>query len=1150
MTNKILHVLSALVTRPSHNKFANRGAMLRAASIACAALLMLGTAISLHAQIRSGTITGTVTENTGAVVPNADVLVTETNTQVSYPTKTNKDGLYTVPYLAPGDYSVSITAANFEKFTVNAAHLNPAQILELDAKLTVGATTSVVQVTASQVQLQTEDSSISAITPASVIHIIPNPTNNPFQYENLQSGISPSSQSTTTSGSFGIGSSSREAYVGFGVNGQQGGENNVILDGLPIMGDGYNDPVIIPNLEGIQSIQIMADNFSAEYGHGAGIASVTTKSGTNQFHGLASYENRNEALMANTAGNKMQGVARPAFKVDDIGAAVAGPILKDKLFFSSSFHWLAHNYGTNEELTVPTALERIGDFGSTLISGVGGVPTPVNLFNPFSVTTINSNLYQRAEYPKSTNCNQEVYPGANIYGCGDMIPSPSPYGLKILSYYPLPNHAPTSPQDANNYWDSIENTIRQYTNNNRVDYKRGRNSFYATGGFDRGTTTNPDTFGPGSVAGFNSAPLSVPDRNIYAQIGDTIVFSPTLIADLRYGATRTHTGVLEGNLSGFTSADYAAIGVNSAITPLEELPGASPNVTPGTWTNLTPYNQFDTQVEHQIGHGANASVTKIHGPWTFKGGFGMQIMLANFAQPEEYSVNLGGCCASDIGGYTTEYIQASGAAASSAYNTVPQDSGLAGALTLVNEGVWFVRPGANFEPAYASKYFDWYTQNDWKVAKNLTLNLGLRYELQPGVEERYNRAAMYDFTSKNAFGTMGSIAFPGTTNPTSGAKYGHAMWPTAYNNWTPHVGAAWRITPNLVARGGYGATYLPSNSGYYSGPNDYGEATWTSGNTGSLTYGATPAGIPTETINQAPPVIAATLNSYTAPQTYGVQEAYFPVNMKNAVQGEYNFTLEMTFGAKSQWLVSAGEVGSRANHLFSRNLPFEDPQTSSANYPYLWNSWRNTYISSNGATTPQTVQVTNPYQPTSGPLLPFQNGLANATLAQEILYFEYPLLWGGSGSDEDGDLGFSSYDSLQVNLSHNSSALFLHEAYTWSKNLGFEQSIVAGGNLSSGLDLLCSRCNRNYEATDVPNRSITTAVYQLPWNTGQRWGCQWPSGPGIHWRLEPLSCGYYQRWHTDYAQRGHRAVHRPPQLCRPGEGLCPLCAAPVLPALV
>ena len=147
----------------------------------------------------------------------------------------------------------------------------------------------------------------------------------------------------------------RSSYANFGVDGQQGLENTVMLDGLPTMGDGNNDPTVIPNLEGIQSVQVMSDDFSSEYGHGAAIASVTTKSGTNQFHGLGSYENRNEALMANTIGNKANLAIggspaiyrRPAFKVDDIGASVTGPIRKDHIFFSSSFHWLEHNYGSS-----------------------------------------------------------------------------------------------------------------------------------------------------------------------------------------------------------------------------------------------------------------------------------------------------------------------------------------------------------------------------------------------------------------------------------------------------------------------------------------------------------------------------------------------------------------------------------------------------------------------------------------------------------------------------------------------------------------------------------------------------------------------------------------------------------------------------------
>ena len=157
-----------------------------------------------------------------------------------------------------------------------------------------------------------------------------------------------------------------------------------------------------------------------------------------------------------------------------------------------------------------------------------------------------------------------------------MIPSPSPDGLKILSYYPLPNSTPTGYYDNSNYTTVLLNTVRSYTNNNRIDYKRGRNSFYFTGGFDWGTIVNPDSYGPGNVKGFNDVGLLTFDRNPYAQVGDTIVFSPTLIADLRYGAVRDHTGTPGGVTSGFTAAEYAAIGVNPLLRRSRRYRGPCP----------------------------------------------------------------------------------------------------------------------------------------------------------------------------------------------------------------------------------------------------------------------------------------------------------------------------------------------------------------------------------------------------------------------------------------------------------------------------------------------------------------------------------------------------------------------------------------------
>jgi hypothetical protein len=258
------------------------------------------------------------------------------------------------------------------------------------------------------------------------------------------------------------------------------------------------------------------------------------------------------------------------------------------------------------------------------------------------------------------------------------------------------------------------------------------------------------------------------------------------------------------------------------------------------------------------------------------------MILHNYTDLEEASANLGGCCASDqsTASYTGQYVSATGGLVNNSgvnSNTTPQQMGFGGAQTLVGEGVWFVRPGANLKPAYASKYFALYSQNDWKVTHNLTLNLGVRWEVQPGITERHNRMAGYDFSKPNplATGVMGIVDFPGTQG------YSRGLWDTEWNNWGPHLGAAYQLRSNLVARGGFAISYLPSNTGYFSSPNDYGEATWASGNTGSQTYGPSPHGIPTETITHPAPLIAAAGADVSAPQTYGVNEAYFNRHFQN-----------------------------------------------------------------------------------------------------------------------------------------------------------------------------------------------------------------------------------------------------------------------------
>jgi hypothetical protein len=1030
-----------------------------ASTLLCLSLL----ATTGNAQIRSGTITGSALDTTGAAITDADVTVTNTGTNVSYNTKTNQAGLFTVPYLEDGTYSVSVTKAGFETFAEDNVHLDPSQTARVAATLRVGSATAKVEVTAAAVQLQTDSSTVSAGVSALVIDVIPNITENPFYYTTLQNGVQPRNEtsSSQTLNSFGIGVAGRSEFSAIGVNGGRAFENDIQLDGLAVMGDGFNEASIIPNEEGIQEVRVINNNFTADYGHGQSVMAITSKSGTNQFHGQASYLIRNEALNANTWGNNLEGIRRPAFKVNDFGGALGGPILKDKLFFYSSYHYLRFNQGQTYLETVPTALERVGNFSQTFQQNSNGAPSPAQLFNPFSVTQTGSNLYQRAPFPNA------------------IIPNPNPAAVYIYSLYPMPNRTPDDVYNTNNFTSTVVNTVRRQTLNNRIDYKLGRHSIYGNGGFDFGTILQPFYWGQYATKGFNDAPTTTKDTNPYAQVGDTIVLNPTLFVDVRYGVTRTHAIAIAGNHSGFTQ--YNQFGIPSATQALFAVPGASPVVNPkigsnsgggSNWSALSG-GQFANKTESQISQAVNGSVTKVHGDWTFKAGSEFRVITANYTDFEEASTNIGGCCANDPGGnYTFEYNTANGGSAPQ--NTSPLLSGINGATMLVGEGVWFVRPGANLKPAYAAKYFAVYSANDWRATPRLTVNLGLRWDLQPGPTERYNRLAGYDFTRTNSFGTLGSIDFPGTQG------YSRNLWSTEYHDFQPRVGAAYQFNSRLVVHGGFGITYLPSNSGYFSSPNDYGEATFAPGNL-ALPYGTSPNGVPTSQFTDAAPLVAATGNNPAAPQTYGVGEAYFDRHLKNQIAKQGNVFLEQSFGPKGQWLFALGWSGAFSNHLTTRNLAFEDLQNVPAS---TLGAWKTEYINSNGATNPANVLIPNPYQPATGALLPFQGSLAGRTVQQFITLLPYPLLYGGG---LNGSTGYASYNSFQTRLRHAfSSGLYLDLNYTWGKELDFTttgiedgQGVNYGGTVGTP-DLINNQLNRNYGLADMPQRFVATVTYASP----------------------------------------------------------------------
>jgi hypothetical protein len=377
------------------------------------------------------------------------------------------------------------------------------------------------------------------------------------------------------------------------------------------------------------------------------------------------------------------------------------------------------------------------------------------------------------------------------------------------------------------------------------------------------------------------------------------------------------------------------------------------------------------------------------------------------------------------------------------------------------------------------KYFAVYSQNDWRATSKLTLNLGLRWDLQPGPTERYNRMTSMDLTAKNPFGALGAWAFPGV------GGYSRNLWDTEYSDWGPRVGAAYQLSHNLVLRGGFGITYLPSNTGYFSGPNDYGSTPFGTG-TNMLPYGTSPHGVPVGKFSEQASILPVVGADPSNPSVYGVSEARFDRHLKNGRAMQWNLFVEKAFSRN--WFASAGYSASHSNNLPDRNYPFQSIQNLPAS---TLAAWRTQYIASNATLNPANVQVKNPFQPASGPLLPFAGTMGGATVPQFVTLLPYPLLY-GTGSRINDSLGFANYHSLQLRLSHAFANGFHLEAnYTWSKELDYTTTAIEDGQgFNSGgsagaPDLLNLNNNRKYGLADQPHRFNGIFVYELPFGEGK-----------------------------------------------------------------
>ena len=1038
-----------------------------------AALAILCGASAVFAQIRSSTITGTVIDPQKAIVPGATVVVTNEGTNASEELVTNADGLFTVPLLPAGTYSVTVTLTGFAPFKRTGIVVSATETVRVAVELSVKGLGETVEVSAEAPLLQTDRTSVSGAVSAEMIEALPNITQNPLAYAFLQAGAVPrvSASDTSNLNSFGVGVAGRRQWSAVGINGGRAFTNDIQLDGLPVMGGGYNEASVVPNTEGLQEVRVISNNFSAEYGRGQAVISMSTKSGTNAFHGTGAYMLRHEGLDANTFSNNAQGIPKREFRVHDSGGSIGGPILHNKLFFFSSYHLLRNDQNITSLMTVPTALERVGNFSQTFIRDENGNPVRARIFDPFRVTQLGPDLYQRAEIPNA------------------IIPNPDPYALRMYSFYPLPNRTADDVFNTNNFEASTVQTVRRHSSNNRVDFRWKNHSIYGSGGISYAEIVTPRPFG---TAPFNDAPAIRADKNPYFQLGDAVVLSPTLVLDVRYGMARVKTNNLNGNKTGFT--DYASFGVPDNLLPYMLYPGAAPAVSPNgytggngggsNWTGLSA-GTFGSQREFQANHSVTGSVTKTRGKWVHKAGVEYRNLMSNYADPEQASVGMPSPFAHQGGNFNFEYVTASGGVANQTSTNAQR--GVNAAAMLLGTGVWWIRPGANVAPAFSQKYFAVYSQNDWRATSKLTINLGLRWEVQPGPTERFDRMSSWDFTAQNAFGTLGAIAFPGV------GGYSRNLWDTTYDNWGPRVGAAYQWNDRTVLRGGFGVTYLPTNTGYFSSPVDYGVANF-AGGVLQQAYGSNPAGVPVIRFSDPAPVSPAIGGNPDAPQVYGIGEARFDRHLENGQARQWNLFVERALS--SRWMVSVGYSASVSRHLLNRSFPIQNTQSID---PALLASWREQFIASNGTLNPATQLIQNPFQPASGPLVPFAGVLGQRTIARQNTLFPYPLL---VGSNAAVNLGRATADYHAMILRVNrrfADGLMLDASYTWSKeidntdtvedNQGFNAGASARGGNHSISDF---SLNRRLGYSDIPHRLVASFLYELPFGKGKTFGSASP----------------------------------------------------------
>ncbi len=1015
--------------------------MFRVTALIAMVAIMIAPAFS---QEFRGTLSGSVTDPTGAQIPNARVTVTEVHTGTKTETVSDSTGQYTAPFLLPGDYDIAVQKEGFKAAVHKAVHVGSGDHPVIDFKMDVGNTMQTVEVAGDASLINSENASVGQAITTKEVEDLPLNGRTPLVLASLSMGVLATGQPSL------IHPFDSAAAAGWSIGGTASQTNEILIDGSPdATWDGrlaYSPPT-----DAVEEVRVKAFDTDASAGHtGGGTLNQVLKNGTNSLHGSAWEFNQPNTLTANNFFNNKAGLGNPVTHYNQYGVTAGGPIWipkvfngRNKLFWFFAWEGLKDNQPNTTFLTVPTAAERQGDFSALLALG-----SQYQLYNPFSATQSGSTITRQ---PFSGN----IIPQMDL----------NPIAQAYLKFIPLPN-LPGMAGGFDNYGSTASSGLDNYNNElGRLDYNMSqRNRIFfdiRRTGYEQSKNDYFNNISTGSL---------LTRDNWGGSLDDVFTVNPTNVVDVRVNFTRMN----EAHPSPSAGFDPTSLGFPSYLASNSELLQL-PNLAFASNNGLTPLGTSSANT-------LPSQSVQLFGTWSsVRGNHSLKIG----ADARQYILNAysAGNSAGDFSFSANSWVKAS----SSASSTVVLGQDVAEFLMgLPTSGSYDLNTSA----AYYQHYVAVFAQDDWRIRRNLTINLGVRFEYDAPYHEKYDRTVDgFNTTTPNPLAAAAAAAYAahpisqipagdfnvlgGLTYPTDGALYQQQSHPIS-----PRIGFAW--TPGLlhgktVVRGGFAIFVQPLSvaqlaiSGAYSTNSilqQYGFSQTTSfiaTNNNFLTP-ATTLSDPFPTGIKPPAGSSAGLATFE-----GQTVDFLDPDPHDPYSIRWNFGFQHSFTPNTVL-----EVTYMGNH--GLHLPVYVTQLNGIPAQYL------STLPTRDQATINTLTATTP-NPFAG-LATSQNG-TSTTVEQLLARFpEFPVGSGTFGTgviQQNATVGSSYYESLNVRFEKR-----LSRGMTFIGNY-INSKLIERLEYLNDTD---TQLEKRISPFDHPNRFVTALVYDLPFGRGRTFNIQ------------------------------------------------------------